>query len=75
MLDYLPAPVRHAVLVLAGSLLGWAATAIPAMDVPVPVAMVLGTAITIAGTYLTPLTRQYGVGVDAMPEIEDFWSE
>lgn len=76
MLDYLPAPVRHSLIALAASLLSWAAHALPGLKLDAPVAMIAGTAITIATTYLTPLTRQYGVGAMPLMEWDDTdWPE
>ena len=71
MLDYLPTPVRHALIALAGSLLGWATEALPGFNLPAPVAMIAGTVLAVAGMYLTPLTRQYGVGAAPMAEHDD----
>ena len=64
MLDKLPAQVRHALIALAGSLLAWAVEAQKSWHLSAPVAAVVGTAITVAGLYLTPLTKQYGVSKD-----------
>lgn len=76
MLDFLPTPVRHSVIALAGALLGWATEALPGFNLPTPIAMIAGTAITIATMYLTPLTRQYGVGAVPLAEYDDTdWPE
>lgn len=71
MLDYLPAPVRHSLIALAGALLSWAAAELPNWNVSAPLTMIIGTAITIAATYLTPLTRQYGVGAEPLVWYDD----
>jgi hypothetical protein len=66
MLDQVPAPVRHAVLVLIGTLLVWAQSALPGTDtLPSPVKAVVATLVTLALAYLTPLVNQYGVSSDA----------
>ena len=61
-LDKLPADVRHQILMLAASLLGWATTSIPALHLPGLVGAVAGPLLTQATLYLTTLTRQYGRG-------------
>lgn len=62
MLDKLPAPVRHAALVLICALLTWLGESVPSLDLPAVVATVLAAAVTVGLTWLTPLVRQYGVG-------------
>lgn len=66
MLDRLPASVRHAILVAAGivftALIQWVQTDYTNWGLPAPAVAILGFAIPMAVNYLTPLTRQYGVG-------------
>lgn len=64
MLDKLPAPVRHAALVLLAALLTWLGESVPALDLPPVAATVLGSVVALALAWLTPLVRQYGVGSD-----------
>lgn len=62
MLDKLPAPVRHSALMLISALLGWASTEFSGANVDPILGSVIGIAITQALAYVTPLTKQYGVG-------------
>lgn len=66
ILDRLPASVRHAVLVAAGivftAIIQWAQTDYTNWGLPPQVVALLGFAIPMVLNYLTPLTRQYGVG-------------
>lgn len=62
MLDKLPAPVRHSALVLIAALLAWFGESVPAFDLPPVAATVLASLVTVALAWVTPLTRQYGVG-------------
>lgn len=73
MLDKLPAWARHAVIVFGGAFasvvvgaiitakgvtnIDWAVTAMDALNYGA-----LATALSISALYITPLTRQYGVG-------------
>jgi len=63
MLDKLPAPVRHFSLLLIAAVLAWAAQGIPNVD-PI-LGSLIGAIATFGIAYITPLTRQYGVGADA----------
>jgi hypothetical protein len=63
MLDKLPAFARHfALLVLAAALTVAGAEVVPALQDQGGVAAVVGALLTALIAYLTPLTRQYGVG-------------
>ncbi len=67
MLDKLPAWARHLVLMIAPVVLAWIASdVIPALETgssrDKAIAYGLGLLITIGLAWLTPLTRQYGVG-------------
>ena len=62
MLDKFPAPVRHSALMLISALLGWASTSVAGLNVDPFVASILGVVLTQAIAYITPLTKQYGVG-------------
>lgn len=64
MLDRLPAPVRHFSLMLASALLAWALESIDSFGLDPLTAGVLGVVLTQAAAYLTPLTKQYGVGAE-----------
>lgn len=60
MLDTLSPQVRHALIVLIGAVLTWAASKVDAIGADWrPFA---SAAVTIATLVWTPLTRQYGVG-------------
>ena len=61
MLDRLSPEARHLVLLLIGGLIAWASTELPTRLEPLPASLV-GAFTTVALAWLTPLTRQYGVG-------------
>ena len=61
MLDKLSPEARHLVLLLIGGLIAWASTELPTQLEPLPASLV-GAFTTILLTWLTPLTRQYGIG-------------
>lgn len=69
-LDKLPAAVRHALLLFAGSLLAWAAAAAQGLVVSgnaVTDAVISSAAVSVVGTatlWFTKLTKQYGVGAE-----------
>lgn len=69
MLDRIPAPLRHIVLISAGILLAWATDEATALPAPLP--ELLGVILTMAGTYLTKITKQYGVGSNDFIDEED----
>jgi hypothetical protein len=66
MLDWLPASLRHAILVAAGivfsALIQWVQSDYTNWDLPPSVVALLGFALPMAINYLTPITRQYGLG-------------
>jgi hypothetical protein len=68
ILDRLPAPVRHAVILFIGSLLVWAQAQARGMIVsgnPLTDAVISAAAASAVGTailWFTNLTKQYGVG-------------
>lgn len=64
MLDRIPAVWRHLILMLAASLLGWASDNVLNLGLDPIVASLLGVVVATAIAWLTPLTRQYGVGND-----------
>ena len=61
MLDKLSPEARHLVLLLIGGLIAWASTELPTRLEPLP-ASLLGAFTTVALAWLTPITRQYGLG-------------
>lgn len=61
MLDKLSPEARHLVLLLIGGLIAWASTELPTRLEPLPASLV-GAFTTVALAWLTPLTRQYGLG-------------
>ncbi|CAB4185963.1 hypothetical protein UFOVP1504_13 [uncultured Caudovirales phage] len=62
MLDRLTAEQRHLALLLIGAALAWLSTELPGLDVDPLSASLIGALATAALAYLTPLTKQYGVG-------------
>ena len=66
MLDLIPAPLRHSILVAAGivfsALIQWVQTDYTNWNLPPAAVALLGFALPMALNYLTPLTRQYGIG-------------
>ena len=64
MLDKLPASIRHFSLLLIAAILAWIVQGIPNID-PI-LGSLLGALATFALVYVTPLTRQYGVGSDGL---------
>lgn len=69
MLDRIPAPLRHIILISAGILLAWATD--EATSLPAPLPELAGVFLTMAGTYLTSITKQYGVGSNDFLDEED----
>lgn len=66
VLDNLPPAVRHALFALLAALLFWLQDALPSIaGLPDVVKAVAATVVTLALAYITPLTRQYGVGAPA----------
>ena len=61
MLDKLSPEARQLCLLLIGALIAWATTELPTHLDPLP-ASLLGAFTTVALAWLTPLTRQYGIG-------------
>lgn len=61
MLDKVPAPLRHALIVFAGAILTYAAAQAEGKDLGI-YTPVIATVLTMAGMYLTKLTKQYGIG-------------
>ena len=63
MLDKLSASVRHLILLVVPVVLAWVGTDIvPQLKDKPGLAGVVAIALSVAVTWLTPLTRQYGVG-------------
>lgn len=75
-LDRLPAAVRHTLLMFAGSLLTWAATAVAGFEIadnPVATGVIVsaGTSLLATATlWFTRLTNQYGVTTKADAIVE-----
>lgn len=67
MLDKLSPEARHLCLLLIGALIAWASTELPTHLDPLP-ASLLGAFTTVALAWLTPLTRQYGIGAPNSPD-------
>ena len=62
MLDRLTAEQRHFALLLIAAALAWLSTNVPNLDVDPLGASLIGALATAALAYITPLTRQYGIG-------------
>jgi hypothetical protein len=67
MLDKLSPEARHLMLLLIGAGIAWASTELPTKLDPLA-ASLLGAFTTAALAWLTPLTRQYGIGARKQPE-------
>ena len=74
MLDKLSAEQRHLALLLIAAALAWLSANIPNFDIDPLGASLIGALVTAAIAYVTPLTRQYGVGktdrVDKIDKID-----
>jgi uncharacterized BrkB/YihY/UPF0761 family membrane protein len=74
MLDKLSAEQRHLALLLIAAALAWLSSNIPNFDIDPLGASLIGALVTAALAYVTPLTRQYGVGktdrVDKIDKID-----
>lgn len=62
MLDKIAPEWRHLILMLAAALLGWASDNLLNMGLPPMAASMLGVVVAAGIAWLTPITRQYGVG-------------
>lgn len=62
MLDKLPPAVRHFSLMLIAALLAWGVDTLPRLNIDPILASLCGAVLTMVIAYVTPLTRQYGVG-------------
>jgi hypothetical protein len=67
MLDKLSPEARHLMLLLIGAGIAWATTELPTQLDPLP-ASLCGAFATAALAWLTPLTRQYGIGTPDTPD-------
>jgi hypothetical protein len=63
MFDRIPAQWRHLILMLAAALLGWASDNVLNLGLSPLVASLAGVLVATAIAWLTPITRQYGIGV------------
>jgi hypothetical protein len=62
MLDKIPAEVRHILIMLIAALLGWASDNVLNLGLSPLLASLAGVVVGTLLLYVTPLTRQYGVG-------------
>lgn len=62
MLDRLPPAVRHAIIGLAAAVLAYATDQYMNWGIDPALYPVVGAALTILVLWITPLSRQYGVG-------------
>ena len=65
MLDSLTPGQRHLSLLLIAAALAWLTTNVPNLSLDPLGASLVGALATAALAYITPLTRQYGVGKTA----------
>jgi hypothetical protein len=70
MLDKLSPEARHLMLLLIGAVIAWASTELPTQLNPLA-ASLLGAITTAALAWLTPITRQYGIGAPETPDKVD----
>ena len=70
MLDKLSPEARHLMLLLIGAGIAWASTELPTKLDPLA-ASLLGAITTAALAWLTPITRQYGIGAPETPDKVD----
>jgi hypothetical protein len=71
MLDKLSSEQRHLALLLIAAALAWLATNVPNLNVDPLGASLIGALATAALAYVTPLTRQYGIGkADTVDKID-----
>jgi len=64
MLDRLPADARHLIIMLMAALLGWASDNVMGFGLSPIISSLLGVVVATGILWVTPLTRQYGVGKD-----------
>jgi hypothetical protein len=62
MLDKIPAETRHIVIMLLAAVLGWASDNVLNLGLNPLVASLAGVVISTLVLWVTPLTRQYGIG-------------
>ena len=70
MLDKLSPEARHLMLLLIGAVIAWASTELP-MHLDPLAASLLGACTTVVLAWLTPLTKQYGIGAPDTPDKVD----
>ena len=71
MLDRLPAPVRHFALMLAAALVAWGIDSVNSLGLSPLQAGIAGVILTQIAAYLTPLTKQYGIGSNDFVDEDD----
>lgn len=64
MLDRLPSESRHIIIMLMAALFGWVGDNITGFGLSPIIASLLGVVVATGILWVTPLTRQYGVGKD-----------
>jgi hypothetical protein len=62
MLDKIPAETRHILIMLLAAVLGWASDNVLNLGLNPLVASLAGVVIGTLVLWVTPLTRQYGIG-------------
>jgi hypothetical protein len=63
MLDRIPAPLRHAIIIFAGAVLTYVTAETTKTDLGI-YTPVVATLVSMAGLYVTKLTKQYGIGAN-----------
>lgn len=71
MLDALSPLQRHVILLMVAGALGVLGDSLHLFDLPPSLAPLAAAAITAALAYVTPLTRQYGIGSPEGPIADD----
>lgn len=62
MLDKIPAEARHALIMLLAAVLGWTSDNVLNLGLNPLFASLLGVIVGTLVLWVTPLTRQYGIG-------------
>jgi hypothetical protein len=69
MLDRIPAEARHIFIMLLAAVLGWASDNVLNLGLPPLVASLAGVVVGTLILWVTPMTRQYGIGKDTNDDL------
>jgi hypothetical protein len=69
MLDKIPAETRHIVIMLLAAVLGWASDNVLNLGLNPLVASLAGVVVGTLILWVTPMTRQYGIGKDTNDDL------